>query len=658
MRFDKDALIKHHFWILLALFVLLWGASVAMIKASDAGDAKKKDFEAAKTGITGAGAKGVKNAKFNEPWQKYGARYLGEKNKLWADAWELQKDLYTWPSSQAAPLDQLKYPDDEIKYHWRITYKNELWTTQYKNLEKVVAPVEFVGGTPGFEKIIVPGKGGLQAVGGGGGAGFRGRNVGAAPAAGPGELAALEGYWKSVPTEEECWLAQEDFWVKRELLYIIRDAVHNVGRLHEDKEAAKGKPLPEGIAARHVFRNNLWEIEFLLEHKGRQWLISDHSSIKNIHPAKRIAPLAGSPSSGGLHFLVEQGDRKIPFRVEGEPLQFGQSAEFRRKTEIDSIDFRKPFGLEQDFEFVNCPIKQIIDIQVGKHGHRTSGLSLLPSLLIKPKMDDTPAKPAGGAPPPGVAGKGPAAAAAVAAGGGAAGGTDLTPNGLPRNRYIAVSEQCRHIPVALHLVVDQSQLHEVLAATTNSRLRVQTTQVQFRHIGGVQSRFADAGSGTRTPSGPSPGRFRAGATVGAAPVASSEDDPNLLEVAIYGIATLYERYPPKNAAAEPGKPGAGGQPAPAAPGQAPPPAGTPPGATPPVAKAPEAAKGPAAGKTPAPPTAPGAAKDAKAPEPAKAAAAEAVKAAAKDGKAPEPAKAAEPPKPADKGKDGQQPPKP
>jgi hypothetical protein len=49
-------------------------------------------------------------------------------------------------------------------------------------------------------------------------------------------------------------------------------------------------------------------------------------------------------------------------------------------------------------------------------------------------------------------------------------------------------------------------------------------------------------------------------TGGPGSAASDDSDPNLVELAVYGIAALYERYPPR----APAKPEAGGSAAPGA----------------------------------------------------------------------------------------------
>jgi hypothetical protein len=563
MRVDKEILIKQHFWILLGLFLILWVASVVMIEtsASAAGGKAKADFETAKTNITGAESKPSKNDTFNAPWIEYGKAYKAQKDKVWSDAWNVQKDMFDWPHDSETHLEVLKYYDDKIEYFDRMTYKNKLWKKQFQRLAEEVAPVQFAGGQAGFVRIMMPGfaTGGGTAPTAGGGQDN--------PAAGKAD-SAFDNFWQHVPTEEECWLAQEDFWVKRELLRVIRDAVADVARFHEVKENGKDPELPPGIAVRRIFRNNLWEVDFQVEQKGRQqWYISDKGTIKNLHPAHFTVPLSASPSSGGLGFVIKQGDKKYPFRVDGEPLPYGATAPFRKKFQVDSINFNKPFQLEQDFEPANCPVRVILDIQLGTQSHRTAPMPLLPSITNKAAPPENPSAPAGGAPAGGAA-KAPAGGGQPAAGAAPADG-DTTLNRFNRNRYIFRTEQVRHMPVALHVVVDINHMHEVLVAMSNSRLRVQTTQVQFRHLTGFRSGDLE----TKSDSGRS---------------VATEEDQNLVELAVYGIASIYERFPPKT---PPGAAGAGTTP----PAGATPAAGTPapgaPGATPATA-----------GKAGAPPT--------------------------------------------------------
>jgi hypothetical protein len=642
MRVDKEVLIKQHFWILLGLFLILWFVCVALIKtsAADIGDKAKTEFKTARDNIKGAESKPAKNDSFNKPWNEYGAAYKNQKEKVWSDAWQVQKDMFDWPSSERSPLNRLQYPDDEIKFLERTEYRETLWKSQFPKLETDVAPVEFAGGPAGFVRIMMPAPVAGAATtnpivtpGAGGGNPGLLSATNAGGAATPPPVAAVssdvwDSFWQRVPTQEECWLAQEDFWTKRELLHIIREAVAGVARFKETTED-KDKDMPEGIVGRNHFVSELWDIDFMIEHKPGQWFISDRSTIKNVHPAGRTVPLSASPTSGGIHFVVKQGNKKVPFRVDGEPLALGATAPFKKKWPVDSIDFKKPFEIEQEFEPANCPIRQIIDVQLSKHSHRTNA-PLLPSLTIKPAKQEDLSGGAAAAQPATAPKPGAAAAAAD---------TEFTPNRLPRLRYVSRTEQCRHIPIALHLVVDVAHMHEILVALSSSRLRVQGTQVQFRHISGFHTAETGLPGGTHT--------------------VAPDEDPFLVELAVYGIAVLYERFPPKGAkpADKPAEGGApGSPPGPGATAAAPPTTGKP-GAPPTTAAAGKAgappstaaaAKGPAAGAPPAT----GAANPAK---PAGAADAAKLAPPGNQPKGPDAAKQPEGTKPADKAGDPKKP---
>jgi hypothetical protein len=529
MRIDKEVLIKQHFWILLGLFLILWFVCVALIKtsASEIGTKAKTEFTAARDAIKGAEGKAPKNDTFNKPWNDYGAAYRGQKEKVWSDAWQVQKDMFDWPSrdEQNCRLDRLKYPDDEVTYPERMMYREELWKTQFPKLEADMAPIEIAGGSGGYVRIMMPVPGAGVASAAPAAASAPGllsqANMAATPApAVEGVPAGVwDNFWQRVPTTEEMWLAQEDFWSKRELLHVIRGAVATIASFKEVAED-KDKDLPQGIVGRNHFLSELWDIDFMIEHKPGQWFISDRSTIKNVHPSGRTVPLSASPTSGGIHFVVKQGNKKVPFRVDGEPLAPGATAPFRKKWPVDSIDFKKPFEIEQEFETANCPIRQLIDLQLAKHSHRTNA-ALMASLTIKPAKQEDLNVAAPAAPGQPAAAK-PAAPAAAAPDAG-----DFTLNHLPRLRYVSRTEQCRHIPIALHMIVDVAHMHEILVALSSSRLRVQTTQVQFRHISG----FHPAATGA----------------AGVTHVVAPDEDPYLVELVVYGIAVLYERFPHKGA---------------------------------------------------------------------------------------------------------------
>jgi hypothetical protein len=129
-----------------------------------------------------------------------------------------------------------------------------------------------------------------------------------------------------------------------------------------------------------------------------------------------------------------------------------------------------------------------------------------------------------------------------------------------------VTPQCRHLPLGMVLILDQQYVPDVLAAIANSRLRIQVTQVQIQHVRNIKPEAppTTGNAGAGNPPGNNPpagGSGPVGMNQGGGNVATtkgaakSEEDPNLVELAIYGIAAIYERFDPNKVNASPGQGG-------------------------------------------------------------------------------------------------------
>jgi len=200
----------------------------------------------------------------------------------------------------------------------------------------------------------------------------------------------------------------------------------------------------------------------------------------------------------------------------------------------------------------------------------------------------------------------PAAAEGKAMGGmmGSFGGgqTQQTKNGLELNRYTDPEDKLanrlnpvRHMPVAMVVIMDEDQIHEFLGAFANSRLRIQTLQCHWHHTrekikpGGESTSTASAEKGKAGSSrvsnkflntGPElgmgmggmnpmnrggimgrmaggmkgggmmmPGNFPGMGNVPGGGEEEEEAETSLVEVAVYGLASLYSKFPPKPEAA-------------------------------------------------------------------------------------------------------------
>lgn len=646
MKMDKDAILKQKFWILLGVFGLLWliGLSVLYASAGSPAAAAEADFKKAKDAIGQfTGAKRPKNATFLPPWEKDIAQFDEHKKKVWKVAWdgdqaagdtadgqkrwEGQKGMYTWPVGAYDLQAELLYPDsakpDDPKSPMFDVDRRQWFKTEDGYLSQFVKLNDELKGDPDRAQLDKP----LGAVE------FKGGFM---------ELMKPVNWSTSQrpPDIEECWLAQEDFWVKRELLKTVQAAMEAAAHMNPVDLAKEDIKLPEGApadAVQQVFRNDSWQVQLVFDKapKGGK-RVSPASTIKNVHASHREQALDSPRNRYGTFFRLTQDGNTVQFlRVTGVKVAWGQAVSFGAGALAETKDGfplsaggdpSRPMQLEQVFDPTNTPVVAIDQIEIPKVSHRNANRPLIPANPDRYGKKDAPpadaaktAAPAApgapgaggttpmmgqsGSPPSGFGSMAPPGAAGGA--GGADKSADKTANGFfDRNRYLFVTDQSRHLPVAMTLTIDQSHLGEILVAVANSRLRFQTTQVEFRRIHGAGSSggtgpggdrpmdmpFLPPGGvgsgGTTPPGGPPPGggssggpRFPTASPGGVGsggttppggsppggprgltptpfgpppgpgtppPAAADEGNPNQVEVTIYGIASLYERPPQDN----------------------------------------------------------------------------------------------------------------
>ena len=110
-------------------------------------------------------------------------------------------------------------------------------------------------------------------------------------------------------------------------------------------------------------------------------------------------------------------------------------------------------------------------------------------------------------------------------------------NGLERNRYLNATDTTRDLPFAVVLVMEQPHIADFEVELANSRVRIQITQEEVRRLRNVAPAPPpppEQATGTTTPP-------PMGQTPPNAP-AEVKMDQNLVEVTIYGIAALYEKF--------------------------------------------------------------------------------------------------------------------
>lgn len=601
MKLDKETIIKNRFWFCLGGFGLAWliGLLVLMFGASSTIEAKKKEFADSQQQIQSQNnvkqLGPVETNPWLKPWAVYENRYRSHKEVIWKEAWDRQATMITWPSSANSPLEKIWEDSGSMKqwvswFNRRILvsqteqtdYKNFLYLAQYLvnpaeprgpyKLVELVDPVAFKGGRPGFEVMMAPTtgvpatgqstEGGAFPMGDIGSKGLPGRS--ATTQTGESQQLAGSGitnFWQQLPTPEEMWLAQEDFWVKRELLTVVRNTLDHISAFTRAKDA----PPPQEYAAQHTFKNRNWEITLLIEKEGNTRFISEKSTIKNVDPSRRILSLTDPISKKGIRFELRQGDVNYILTVNGEPLAPGQSITFNRRSRVDTVVLDKPFDLYQKFDWFNSPIRRIDDIKLAYHSHRTANIPLKPSghFPTEPESTDSEFADPNASPEfqsfegePGMVDPNNPGAAAPP--------TNITPaNSLLRDRYVHVTEVCRHLPLAMSIVIEQEHIHTLVTKLVNSPIRFQVTQIQVERATdvlppsmiGTQPGTAEGTEGAFPMSVPMPFPMpfpMTGSPDGGPglPGQTTQGNPrleaglnNLVRVDLYGIAALYERVP-------------------------------------------------------------------------------------------------------------------
>jgi len=545
MTIDKETLIKHRFWIALGVCIVMILVGIIMIPAVQGSDNDKLEKKLQDSNKSMEAIKSPKSPNFRKPLEEKEEELKGHKNVVWEKAWAPQADFMTWPEGGNARLSEKlrnAYFGDYIAPNDCTEYGAKLYQQYLDSLHlpDMVKPVEF---DRGWLEIIRP-----------------------------------VGEWdvNRTPTVEEIWLAQEDLWVKRELLSIIREALDSVRIFHkvdpqkDAKDAKDAAAKPANGDGPLVMRNHNWELSLVIESDPKNSggkIISEKSTLTNINPWKRTLTLADVP------FRIGQGEgNHFDFSVNVDSVPANKTVNFPVPIPFKlRPSSNQELKVEQVLTWQTSPIKRIDRIALGYNSHRTANRAVKAKPIgpkteeeKKDKPADTTPQLSGGSTQQFMGGAGAAASS----------GKPLNKY-LQRERYLDFTDQVRWMPIGMVLIVDQEYMQDVQLAIANSRLRIQPTQLAYHRAHGVRSSqtregtTAGAGSaptigegtlgsgGSGIPSkGGRPGMPIPGAGGGMLPgvisaSAANEDDPNLVEFSIYGIASLYERFPPKDAAPKP-----------------------------------------------------------------------------------------------------------
>jgi hypothetical protein len=375
----------------------------------------------------------------------------------------------------------------------------------------------------------------------------------------------------------EIWIAQENLWIQKEIYRIIRSANDELCKF----VGKGGKKRNQAYS----FTNPNFRVELNLDDKGKL--------------SFTMTNLLDRQQSIDMKFRVllddTPGIQPEIVAISGNPLK--PKGSHTQVVDIEKSPRNGVYSVEQVLTWQTAAIKRIDQVSIGSnasdeisHSHRTFVDGLKPFDEKDPINQAAAGKTAGSGttpgmtpgmtpggsgretkgPPPVPIGPGPGAPPGGIGGfGGAGAGGNLGPIelGLWNYRYVDVTEQSRRVPIAVVLIIDQDHVDRVLTAFNNSKLRFLLTQVLVnQYLGSLQppvkldanapgGAFPNAGSGGRDISsigmrggrppivgpGPTPG-FN-GPGLGQTEEGESSGQETNLEIVIYGVMTLYQRYP-------------------------------------------------------------------------------------------------------------------
>jgi hypothetical protein len=643
---DKHSLKKHHFWILLGLAVVLVPVACSGAMFGVGGQAqeriKKIDDE-----LSSLQKQQVKPDDYRDQLEKQKAELQSQKIRVWAAAYKAQEGLVHWPRA-LSHLDPL-YFGDAITDQDRANFmRPEVYLAEYNKLPEVIAPTEFpdrnwqsvLRWVPEFKTLPTPEEVWLA---------LEDLSVQQEVLRDVHAVNQMLAEFLPVPVAPKAPAKPQGTAVEEKKRYDeewgrylkAKEAYDAAKRKVDEELKATFKPT----AAERAFRfiSPYWQLDVVVGRKpgGRAGELDFRGRLTNTSPRRQnVAEI-------GFRLWLTNPDRPnaeyVVLPIQAEYLAAGDHVDFA-ETRIGQADPNLTvYKVEQKLDSRYVPVKRVDRLVLDYPSNRFSGKALVAAAV----SEEEKKKAAAAAPPPPPTGT----ATSDTRFGGGANPQDSTPNGIPRNRYLERTDQVRRLPIALVLIVDEAHVQDVLRALANSRLRFQNTQVHYQRFRGIinleeptpiASDQAPADSAQGRPNAP-PGRSDgrkfggtggtggAGVNMVADPAAggpnagererggsprqrpgfvpgspfgtpssgssgsTDNENNNLVELTVYGLISLYERFPPKPSA----DPNAANPANPAAP---PPAGGTTP---PPPPNAPFAPPTPPAGGGIPPPPAPG-----------------------------------------------------
>lgn len=549
---NKEALKKHHYWILSGVAPLFTLLAVVMFWTSVGAkvEEEQKEISGKLSELTSAQPKGKKV--LSDLDEQVGV--LDKKrDELWKENWNrqaVQYKLFTWPQDND-PRQRLKRMEEKYQKFgekmrdpddaFEVFKRKEVYEAAYDRIANSIKPTVF----PNEDWRGV----------------FR----------------HVNNWGVRKPTSDQIWLALEDYWLQRAIVQPV-NVINNGAAKFERVPNEDGQDNP----FKRTFQSRVWKIELEIPTSGPDAMRVMRAKITNTTDRLQLMGI-NNRMRLKVWLSTLPTAQPIDFRLEGEFVKAGDTKEIplvRRYHELPrGIEVEEIARVEQVLDVRTVPVRQVMNFEMqyldSRHAkHELVAPEFLPE--VEAPMAGTGEEfgdADGGMPAPAF---GP---------GGGFGSKDgrKSKAGAPkmilddnRLRYFDSTDQVRRIPVAIVLLVDQMFMQDALVAYTNSPLRFQITQFHWRRYRGKMStssggmdgdgyvddggqEFAGSplddfgGEEDYGMSGPQgfgadfgPGSF--GSRAGS--VSPEQVTSGLVELTIYGVASLYEKFEPKETEGE------------------------------------------------------------------------------------------------------------
>jgi len=572
---NNDALKKHHFWILAVLAPLFVFLAVMFLftGVDSAISAQRKDNED-KTKVV-LGAKAVGKGAVADIATKM--KTLEEKKTtLWEDNWKLQavaNQLYTWPQT----VDGLYSRYDDLKFGAALKGFDESAAEKFRQQGVYEAMHVAIASKVAPTKMTTGWKNTLRWV---------------------------NNWGEKKPESRQMWLVMEDFWIQRAMLEPIKVVNDSLSRFDMVKE---NNQLPPPNQRKFVSR--IWELDLEVKEQpsgGRKYMTG---KIKNRTKQLQLLGSGNTMTLKVWFDSTRLDLPPFEFQIQGEFVPGDEMISIPALPSHvfpPGTNFTEIAKVEQILDEKTVPIRRLERLALGYPSAKYF-YTVLNSPRFWPDADPTTAAPVAAGPGPSGDGMmimtpgGPNSTASGANGvsanmrPGEAGGMALTKlaDGN-KKRYVDVTDQVRRMQVAFTVVIDQQYITDVMIAYANSPLRFEGVQYHWKRASGVQSSAATAGglaglpgqggeefssisgsagmglssslygpmgqsgSGPMSSSGPygpmGADQRGGGLTYGGIPglsstslsnVSEAQANSGLVELTVYGLVSLYEKYDPK-----------------------------------------------------------------------------------------------------------------